>query len=144
MVESLEKKLLAAEKAVAELGSVLVALSGGVDSSLLLAVAARALGPENVLAVTALGAQESEEAAASAKEIARLTGAPHRLLDLDPFDTPGFAENTPERCYLCRGQLFATLEESAPPRAWEPSWMGLSRTTPTTTAPEPGRQLRPV
>lgn len=88
----------------------MVALSGGVDSSLLLALAIRALGPDRVVAVTALGPIETAEVAGSAEQVARLTGAKHRIVDRDPMDIPGFAGNEPERCYVCRRQLYVELE----------------------------------
>ena len=109
-MESAQQKVHAAEQAISRFGSVMVALSGGVDSSLLLALAVRALGPEGVLAVTALGPVESDEDARSAAEVARLTGAPHRIVHLDPLQIPEFPKNTPERCYVCRQQLYAELE----------------------------------
>jgi uncharacterized protein len=111
MTKPLEQKLLLVEEAISSLGGALVALSGGVDSSLLLALAVRALGPEKVLAVTALGPVESEDDTRSAGEVARLTGATHRVIHLDPLEIPEFPLNTPKRCYVCRLQLYAALEK---------------------------------
>ncbi len=111
MTEPLEQKLLSVEAAISSLDGALVALSGGVDSSLLLALALHALGPEKVLAVTALGPVESENDARSAGEVARLTGAAHRVINVNPLELPGFPLNPPERCYICRLQLYAALEK---------------------------------
>ena len=111
MTEPLEQKLRLAEEAISSLDGALVALSGGVDSSLLLALAVRALGPEKVLAVTTLGPVESEEDARSAAEMAQLTGAAHMMIYLDPLEIPEFPLNTPKRCYVCRLQLYAALEK---------------------------------
>ena len=111
MAQPLDQKLLFAEKTISDLDGALVALSGGVDSSLLCALAVRALGPDRVVAVTALGPVESEEDAESAADVARLTGAAHRVIHLDPLKIPEFPENTPRRCYVCRKQLFAALEK---------------------------------
>jgi pyridinium-3,5-biscarboxylic acid mononucleotide sulfurtransferase len=111
MTEPLDQKLRMAEKAISSLDGALVALSGGVDSSLLLALAVRALGPEKVLAVTALGPVESDEDARSAAEVAQLTGATHMVIHLDPLEIPEFPLNTPRRCYVCRLQLYAALEK---------------------------------
>ena len=63
-----------------------------------------------MLAVTALGAVESKEDAESARTVARLLQVAHRVMALDSLKIPGFAENTPLRCYLCRQQLYAALE----------------------------------
>ena len=104
------EKIQAVEAALARLNGVVVALSGGVDSSLLLALAVRALRADKVLAVTAGGPVESEDDAASARAVAESVGAEHRLIYLDPLELPGFPENTPLRCYTCRQQLYAALE----------------------------------
>ena len=109
-VEQLTAKLRLAEATISRLDGVVVALSGGVDSSLLLALATRALGTDRVLAVTALGAVESEEDVESARAVARQLQVTHRVIMLDSLEVPGFAENTPSRCYLCRQQLYSALE----------------------------------
>ena len=109
-MDELIDKIARVEARVGGLSGAVVALSGGVDSSLLLALAARALGPEKLVAVTAVGPVESEEDVQSARALTCRLQVPHRSLYLDSLGIPGFAENTPLRCYLCRGQLYAALE----------------------------------
>jgi uncharacterized protein len=91
-----------------ELGGVVVAYSGGVDSSLLLKAAVEVLGPR-ALAVTAASptypAREVEEALRLAREL----GARHRTIETDELEMETFADNPPDRCYYCKTELFGKL-----------------------------------
>lgn len=96
-----------------DLGGVVVAYSGGVDSSYLLAASLEALGAQRVLAVTAESptypASEREEASQLAREL----GARHHFIHTTELDDPHFASNPPDRCYYCKTHLFRDLADIA-------------------------------
>lgn len=93
-----------------------VALSGGVDSSLVLAAAVRALGPARVVAVTATSPTFVEEELAAATTVAASLGVEHVVLETHELDHPGFVENSRERCYWCKAGLLDQLERVAAAR----------------------------
>jgi uncharacterized protein len=95
-----------------ELGSAIIAFSGGVDSGLLCAAAYAALG-ERMLAVTVRSPVESMGDVASARELAAQVGFPLRVLDYDDLANPEFVSNPPERCYVCKLARFRLLKEMA-------------------------------
>lgn len=99
-------------------GSVVVALSGGVDSAVLLALAVRALGREQVLAVTARSASLPPWEAADAAELAAWIGAPHEMVETSELGRPGYRANGGDRCYHCRTELFEVLGKIARDRGF--------------------------
>jgi len=92
---------------------VLVAFSGGVDSTLVLRAAVDALGPARVLAVTGVSASLADRERQDAVELAGQIGAPHRLLETHELDNPNYAANPSNRCYFCKSELYDRLQEVA-------------------------------
>ena len=109
---SLDKKRLSLESRIAKLGSVLVAFSGGVDSTVVLAVAHKVLG-NRVLAVTA----ESESVPARELEVAhqltRVLGIQHLVIPTEETSLPEYLRNPENRCYYCKTELYSKLSQIA-------------------------------
>lgn len=94
------------------LGSVAVAFSGGVDSSFLLKCAKEALG-ENVLAVTARSSTYPERELNEAIAFAKKYNAEQVIIVSEELDIREFKNNPPDRCYLCKNELFNKIEKVA-------------------------------
>lgn len=109
---NINEKLHQLQHIFAEMGSVMVAYSGGVDSSLLLKVAYDVLG-DRAIAVTALSEVSATGEIADAKTFARMIGARHIIIETEELKDESFAQNPADRCYYCKKELFTKLLDLA-------------------------------
>jgi uncharacterized protein len=105
----IEEKFDKLKGIVEAMGRVLVAFSGGVDSTLLLRVAKDTLGDQNVLAVTALSPLYPEREVAGVKKIIQKMGVRHLFVKSNELEIAEFSKNPPNRCYYCKRKLFGEL-----------------------------------
>ncbi len=112
-MDVLQEKLTELEGTLAPYGSALVAFSGGVDSSLALAVAARALPRHRVLAVTSNNETYLPSELDLAREFADSLGVEHLVVNTRELDNPNYASNPTNRCYFCKSTLYSDLARLA-------------------------------
>jgi uncharacterized protein len=110
--DSVDLKYNCLKEIMARYESVLVAFSGGVDSTLLLKAALDVHG-DKVLAVTFSGELHSPGEAEEAAELARFLGAEHLVVENSDLGNPTFAGNPPDRCYHCKKNEYGKLLELA-------------------------------
>ena len=105
------------ERSVGRHESAVVAFSGGVDSSLVAAVAARALG-ERALAVTAVSPAVAAGELDGARRVAAAVGIAHETIATDELARDGYRRNGSDRCYFCKTELYDVLAELAERRGY--------------------------
>lgn len=115
---SLNRKYQRLVELVKSLNRVVVAFSGGVDSTLLLKVAADVL-KENVLAVTALSDTFPQRERKNAERLAKEMGIEHLWVETREMKMPAFVNNPSDKCYICKHHRFGMLVELARTRGFD-------------------------
>jgi uncharacterized protein len=100
-------------------GKVMVAYSGGIDSSFVLKLCVDAIGRENVLAVTGASETFTDVELAGAKKFAKSVGVEHVIVTTREIDNPDFRSNPPLRCYHCKKEFYTKLAEVAKKRGYK-------------------------
>lgn len=101
------------------LGRAAVALSGGIDSTLLLHVCAAALGPDRVVAYTSVSVTTPRPDLTDAESAAKKVGVEHVWIETNELEIEAYSENSPSRCYFCKDELYQKIGDAARARGIE-------------------------
>ncbi len=116
---TLEEKHNSLQKSLKALGKVVVAYSGGVDSTYLLKAAVDALGAENVLACIGVSASLARSQYEQAIENAKIIGADVKEIRVDEVEDAGYSANKADRCFHCKSHLYKLLVDTAREKGYD-------------------------
>ena len=109
---TLEQKTEKIKSLIQEMDSVLVAFSGGVDSTLVLSLAHKVLG-KKALGVTAQSASVPDREMKASHQLAKEIGARHLVVKTEEMSNPNYRANPANRCYHCKTELYSNLKRVA-------------------------------
>ena len=109
----MDAALVRLQAVVADIGSAVVAFSGGTDSALVASVAHDVLGPERALAVTAVSPSLPEHERAACAELASVWGLNWLSVDTDEMERAAYRRNDADRCFHCKDALMDAVEPVA-------------------------------
>ncbi len=113
MLTETNEKLERLKASFREKGRVLIALSGGVDSTLCMAVAHEVLDYDNAVGVTAKSETLTPDEFSWICDLARTRGWHHRTIEYSELEIPNYAENPVNRCFFCKHELYGRLNDLA-------------------------------
>jgi len=112
----MDEKLERLKEILSSMGRVMVAFSGGVDSTFLLKVALDVLGEGNVLAVTADSPIRHRREIEDARRLAATLGVEHLVVKSNELEDRAFTSNPPDRCYYCKRLVLSQMRRMAAER----------------------------
>ncbi len=119
LTPALREKYERLQAVMREMGRVLIAYSGGIDSTLAAKVAFDTLGADNALAVIAVSASLGQDEEREALDVLHEIGIPYLTVQTNEVEDPRYAANPANRCYFCKEHVYGSLNGVAESRGFD-------------------------